>query len=184
MPKKHGRSPQSYTRKIAFSGVIAALAVVVMLMGNIIPIATFVAPALAGLLMLPVALEADKRTAFMCYGVVCLLSLLWVSDTEMALFFVFLLGYYPIIYSSLTKIPNRIVQYAAKLLIFNAAVLAVYFLLIVIIASPAIIAELNESGLLFAALLLLVGNITFVMYDVLLGRLTFVYICKFKGRFF
>ena len=42
------------TRRLAVSGMMVALATAVLLMGGVIPAATFVSPALAGIIMIPV----------------------------------------------------------------------------------------------------------------------------------
>ena len=61
----------SESRKIALSGVFGSLAAVLMLMGGILPLATYVAPALAGILIVPVAIEFGIKTGYVLYA--CLL---------------------------------------------------------------------------------------------------------------
>ena len=56
----------SESRKIALSGVFGSLAAVLMLMGGILPLATYVAPALAGILIVPVAIEFGIKQAMFC----------------------------------------------------------------------------------------------------------------------
>ena len=51
------------SRKIAVGGMMTALAVAVMLLGGVIPAATFCCPALAGLLLLPVMEHTDGEFA-------------------------------------------------------------------------------------------------------------------------
>ena len=51
----------SESRKIALSGVFGSLAAVLMLMGGILPLATYVAPALAGILIVPVAIDGSYK---------------------------------------------------------------------------------------------------------------------------
>ena len=49
------------TRRLAVGGVFAGLALTVMLCGGILPLATFAAPALAGIFLVPVAEEVFYR---------------------------------------------------------------------------------------------------------------------------
>lgn len=74
----------SESRKIALSGVFGSLAAVLMLMGGILPLATYVAPALAGILIVPVAIEFGIKTGYVLYAVIGLLSLFVVPDKEMS----------------------------------------------------------------------------------------------------
>lgn len=79
---------------MAYCGMAAALCVALMLLGAVIPIAMFIAPALAGFLIATVCVECGRTMALTAYAAVSLLALLFVPDKEVALIFVFLLGYY------------------------------------------------------------------------------------------
>ena len=89
-----GRKSKSWA--MAYCGMAAALSVVLMLLGAVFPIAMFIAPAVASFLIATVCVECGKTMALTAYGAVSLLSLLFVPDKEVALTFVFLLGYYPL----------------------------------------------------------------------------------------
>ena len=52
----------SQTKRVALCGVFAALSTVVMFLGGMLPLATFTAPAIAGLLLWPVALEFNLQS--------------------------------------------------------------------------------------------------------------------------
>ena len=86
--KKQNR--KSWT--MAYCGMAAALCVALMLLGAVIPIAMFIAPALAGFLIATVCVECGRTMALTAYAAVSLLALLFVPDKEVALIFVFLLG--------------------------------------------------------------------------------------------
>ena len=81
---------------MAYCGIVAALCVALMLLGAVIPIAMFIAPAVAGFLVATVCVECGMQLALTAYAAVSLLALLFVPDKEVALIFVFLLGYYPL----------------------------------------------------------------------------------------
>ena len=82
---------------MAYCGMAAALSVALMLLGAVVPVLMFIAPAVASLLIATVCVECGKTMALTAYGAVSLLSLLFVPDKEVALVFVFLLGYYPLV---------------------------------------------------------------------------------------
>ena len=81
---------------MAYCGIVAALCVALMLLGAVIPIAMFIAPAVAGFLIATVCVECGRTMALTAYAAVGLLAVLFVPDKEVALIFVFLLGYYPL----------------------------------------------------------------------------------------
>ena len=83
--------------KVAFGGVVAALSLVLMFLTGIIPFGTYDFPSLAGMALVLIAIELGYRYAFMVYAVVALLSVFFVPDKEAAMFFVLILGYYPVL---------------------------------------------------------------------------------------
>ena len=64
---------------IAFCGMTVALSVVLLLLGGVIPVATYAVPMLAGLLLLPALLEFGLKAAWMTFFTTALLSLLLLS---------------------------------------------------------------------------------------------------------
>ena len=61
---------------IALGGVLAALAVVIMAMGTLIPVATYVCPVLCCMLLQFVLLSCGRRIAWAWYAAVAILSAL------------------------------------------------------------------------------------------------------------
>ena len=78
------RTPAS---SVALGGVLAVLAVVVMCLGTIIPVATYVCPMLCALLLQVVLKTCGVRIAWAWYGAVAILSLLLAPDKEAAAVF-------------------------------------------------------------------------------------------------
>ena len=66
---------KSESRRVAVGGVFGALALVLMLAGGFLPLATFAAPAFAGLLIVPVAIEFGVKTGVLVYAAIGLLAL-------------------------------------------------------------------------------------------------------------
>ena len=117
---------------MAYCGMAAALCVALMLLGTIIPIAMFIAPAVASFLIATVCMECGITMAWTAYAAVSLLGLLFVPDKEIALIFTVLLGYYPLVKPRFDRIRPRALQLVCKLLLCNGAVLAMYGLLLVL----------------------------------------------------
>ncbi len=152
---------------MALGGVLAALAVVIMAMGTLIPVATYVCPVLCSLLLKIVLSLCGQRTACAWYGAVAILSLLLAPDKEAAAVFLFL-GYYPIVKPSLDR---KNLPWLWKGLLFNAAVLLLYWLLMHLFGMEQILEEFTDLGAAMTAALLILGNAVFFLQDRLLGRM-------------
>ena len=157
------RNPAS---SIALGGVLAALAVVILSMGTLIPAATFVCPMLCMLLLKVVLNRCGDRIAWAWYGAVAILGALLAPDKEAAAVFVFL-GNYPIIKPKMEKLPAK---WLWKVLYFNAAILIMYWLLMHLFGMEQIPQEFAEMGAVMTIVTLLLGNFTFLLLDRLLGR--------------
>lgn len=171
-------------RRVAFSGVLGALAVVFLFGGAVVPIATFMAPIFASLCLLPLAVEFGTRAALLAFAAVSLVSLLVVPDREVVLFFVLLLGYYPILQPVINRLKSRVLRWVLKIGLFNAAVMVVYTLLLLFFAAPPLREELTNSPRWYWAVLLAGGNATFVLYDILVDKTRLIYIHKVRNKLF
>lgn len=152
---------------VALGGVMAALAVVIMSMGTLIPVATFVCPMLC-MVLLSVVLRLTKvRIAWAWYGAVSVLSLLLAPDKEAAAVFLFL-GYYPIVKPWFDR---RFCAFLWKLVLFNGSIFAMYSILIRVLGMQELVEDYREMGMILTGVTLLLGNITLFMLDTVLGRL-------------
>ena len=59
-----------------------------------------------------------------------------------------------------------------KLLIFNAAIGVLYAILVFLFQMEAVVQEFSQTAPIWIVLLLVLGNVTFLIYDLVLGRLT------------
>lgn len=153
-------------RAMALGGMMAALAVVIMCLGGLIPFATFVCPMICMLILQLVAKLCGRRIGWAWYGAVALLSLLMGPDKEGAAMFVFL-GFYPMIKPKIDKLPFR---WLWKGLFFNAVILVMYTFLIHMFGMADLAAEFQEMGAILLAVTLILGNVTFFLLDKILGR--------------
>lgn len=161
--------------KIALCGVLSALSVVVLLVGNVLQIGTYAAPMLASFLLIPVLEDYGKKYALLLYAVVSLLSLFLVPDKELVLFYVLVLGYYPVLRVRLNNIRRGVLRWVAKFGCFNAAVVVMYALLIVVLAPPELVQEFAAEGTPMLLALLALGNLSFWLCDRALTAITPLY---------
>ena len=166
---------------MALTGMLCALAVVVMLLGGLIPLATFCCPALAGLMLIPVFVECGEKLSWCAYAAIAALSLILCPDKEAALLLAFI-GYYPILRWRLDQLRSRLLRVVAKLGVFNLAVLAMYALSILVLQMDQILREYQEMGLALTVACLLVGNVTLLLYDRLIAIMTALYVNRLRGR--
>ncbi len=157
---------RSSAKPIAVGGVLAALAVVIMCFGGMIPGVTYVTPMLCCLMVQLVRRLCGSRMAWAWYGAVSFLALLLGPDKEAGALFLFL-GYYPIVKPNLDK---RKLPWLWKGLLFNGAVLFMYWLLMNLLGMAELVAEFQEMGMVLTLITLLLGNVVFFLLDRLLGR--------------
>ena len=160
MPSK--RTPAA---NIALGGILAALAVIIMSMGTLIPIATYVCPMLCCLILQLVLKICGGRIAWAWYGAVSLLSLLMAPDKEAAAVFL-CIGYYPIVKPWLDRQKGK---WVLKFLLFNSVILATYWVLMHIMGMAELEAEFAEMGIILTAVMIIMGNMVFYLLDRLLG---------------
>ena len=166
------------TKKITFSAITAALAVVVML-GSYFPYLTYSIPALASLFLLLPTLALGARWGWLSYGVASVITLL-TGELEAKLIFVMVIGYYPVLKECIERIKIKPLAYLIKLAVFNASLAAFYF----VITGLAGV-DPSEYGMgmkygqfIFAAL----ANVVFFVFDAAITRLTFLYFLKYHDR--
>lgn len=159
--------------RIAFGGMMAALAVVIMSLGGMLSVATYVSPMLCMILLQLVMNSCGKQIAWAWYGAVAILGILLSPDKEAAGVFLFL-GYYPIIKPVLDGKKGKRLW---KLLFFNGSILVLYLLLLQVFGLSGVSEEFAEMGKWLLGVLLVLGNVTFFLLDFLLGMQ------KFQRRF-
>ena len=169
------------TKKIALAGILCALAVVIMMLGGVIPLATFVCPALAGMMLIPIFVECGEKFCYGAYVAVAALALIICADKEAALTFAFL-GYYPALRWRIEQIRGRALRVIVRLVVFNVSIGIMYALIFFVFRMQAIIGEMQEMGIIMNAVMLLIGNITMLMYDRALKIFTAIYIHKLRDK--
>ncbi len=150
---------------VALGGILAALAVGILAMGTLIPVATFVCPMLCMVLLRVVLERCGGRIGWAWYGAVAILGVLLAPDKEAAAVFVFL-GCYPIVKPKMDALPA---SWVWKTVYFNAVILLMYWLLIHLFGMAQLAQEYAQLGIAMTAVTLLLGNAAFFLLDRLLG---------------
>ena len=158
----------SLAKNIALGGMLAAVAVVIMCLGGMIPLATFICPMLCVLIQYVVLRFCGRKIAWAWFAAVAILGLLLGPDKEAALVFC-LLGSYPMLKPWLEKSRLHILW---KILIFNSAVALLYGLLLRLMGLDTLAKDYATMGTVGLVLCLVLGNLTFILLDLLLTRLS------------
>lgn len=147
---------------------MTAVAVVIMSMGSLIPVNTYVCPVLCILLHRLVLDRCGRRLGWCYYLAVALLSLLLAPDREAALVYL-CMGYYPMIRLWFDRIRPAFLAMGAKLLFFTVSGAASYGLLMILMGVNAVLAEFEGAPWLIVVTVML-WDVLFVLVDRLLGR--------------
>ena len=157
------------SRKVALCGMMAALSVLALAGVGALPLTTFVCPMLAMACLVPVVCGYGTGTGLLLYAAVSLLALLLCPDREVALLYVFL-GWYPGIRPRLARLP-RLLGIAVKCALCSSSVTVMYVLVLYLFQMEAVAAEFAGYSNFMIAALLVMGNVVFLLFDKLLGRL-------------
>ena len=150
------------SRQMALGGMLTAVSVVIMCLGSVIPINTYVCPVLCILVTRPALDRCGRRIGWCYYLATAILSLLLAPDREAALVYAFL-GYYPMLRPFFEKLGP--VKGITKLAFFTLVGAAAYGVLLLVMGVGA---AMNEGWLLTAVTVIL-WDVLFLLVDRLLG---------------
>jgi hypothetical protein len=102
------------------------------------------------------------------------------AETESKVLFVMFFGFYPIVKSLIEKINNRIIEWPIKFLIFNLAIVSAYFILTKFLGIT--FDDLGEFKKYGITVLLVLSNIVFALYDVVISKMAVTYIDRLHTR--
>lgn len=174
-------SPAGLSLSVAFCGIFSAFAVVIMF-ASLIPSFAYAVPAAAGIVVWIVGEQLGKKWAYLSYITVALLSFILIPELEADFFFLTFFGYYPTLRAELGRIKSRLLRALAKLAVFNAAVVLTYHLLCALLSAERMLEGMEDFGVYAVYVLWASGNVTFVLYDILLSSIGRIYDTFLKPR--
>ena len=144
-----------------------------------IPVMLYAVPAVCGILFIIPAVEFGTKWAFLCYAVTSVLSVILPTEREAMVIFIGILGYYPILKMIIERMGRKIPEYIIKFAVFNAAIIASYAVIVELMGINAF--ENDLFGLRMTVILLLIaGNIVFLLFDFALTRILQLYFVKLR----
>ena len=163
------------TYALTLCAVLAALSVVLMLLGSLFEVLDLSTVILASICVLYADTRISQRHAWMLYGVTAILALLLLPSKAVALEYLLFGGYYPILRARVARL-GRIVSWGIKLLVFNGALT----LLILSFRTLFVSADLSYTWDLITYAL---GNVSLILYDYALGRIGTLFLLRLRPRF-
>ena len=138
--------------------------------------ATYALPAIAGVLLICAVIEIGSGYAFMIYAAVSLLSIFIAPDKEAAVMYILILGYYPVVKRYIEKLNKLVIEWILKLALFNITVIAAWCIVMYVLQIPD--DSMGMLGQYGPYILLALGNVTFIIYDIALTGLIGMYMQK------
>lgn len=150
------------TKRLTVCAMMAAVCVVLMLLGSVLGLGMYAVPLLIGILLIPIGKKYGRKYQIMLWLVISALSFMLIPNVEQNLMFAGLFGWYPILYPTLQRLPKGI-RLIVKLLLFNTVVIAIEALVMLVL-----VPEVVGKGMLLG--LLALGNVTFILYDLVIPK--------------
>lgn len=154
---------------VSLCGIMCGLALAMMFFLSMVPSFEYISPAVAGVLIWVVRERLGVKYGLVSYFAVGLLGILFTPNYEASMMFIFLLGYYPIIRQYIMKIKLGVLRWAAKLGVYAAGAVSCYLLLIYLFNMKQLLDEFGEWGKYGSLIILGLGAVAFVAYDIFLG---------------
>jgi len=158
--------------------MMAALATAFMLL-SYFPFLTYAIPAIAGLFIMVIVIEIDMKWAICAYISSAVLVFI-MAEKESMLLYVTFFGYYPVVKALVEKLRKPFLEWPVKMIVFNGAVLLVYFCLAELLQIP--MEDMGKIAKYGVAILLVAANVVFVIYDIAVSRMAMMYMTLFRPK--
>ena len=146
-------------KRVALSAVLAACSLVCLYLASYFPSGKMGMAAAAGLFPAAAVASCGFGAGFLCYAGTAILGMLLVSDKAVALLYLLFFGLYPMMKGFIERINRLIPELILKLLIFNLYAVLLFRVF------GSLFAAVVPGGDFPAIVLLLIGNVVFLLYD-------------------
>lgn len=168
----------SNTKKLALCGVLSSLQVVILYLSSVFNVIDLTLAAATVFVMIFAVLEIGGKYPFIMYAVVSLLSLLILPQKFSAVVYALFFGWYPMAKMFFERF-NGIIAWVLKILTFNASFIIIYNICISVLGLEGS-GDIDTS--LYNAIMLILGNIAFLMFDIMLKLVIKLYKLKLRKQ--
>jgi hypothetical protein len=162
------------TGKIALCGLMSSLTVVILYIGSVLEILDLTAAAAASLLVYFAVVELGGFYPWSLWLISSALSLLILPNKFGAAIFAVFAGVYPM-FKLLFERNHRIVSWILKFSMFNTATVLMMLLVKFFFTAEA-------ESIAFDIAFTVIGNLTFLLYDIAMSKLLILYTVKLRRR--
>ena len=159
--RQHKESAQSLSYHIALGGIIAALCIACMFLTGVFPMFYLILPMLASAFIYIMVLETSGYWGFLTYLSVGLLSIFVTPNKDASLAFLFFFGYFPLLRHLMERFRWKFVGFLLRLAVFNAAVLAFFWVSVYVLGMKELLESLGDYGKYGGWILLGIANVMF-----------------------
>ena len=159
--------------KLAVCSLSTALGVLMLFLGGITMVLAYAAPMFLGIIMIMLKRTFGTKSAWITFIATSL------TDKECMMMYVIFFGYYPIVREYFTKIKNKAFRIITKLTFFNIMMILCQVILIKIFGIPFLEDGQGKSFIIVFALLM---NLLFLVYELMIEKVTLLYIYKLEKR--
>ena len=159
---------------VSYGAIVTALSVVLTFMGNIIPASAFIAPILAGFVLIVVKIKFGIKKALVTFAAVVALMFV-LSPKKMSPFsYLLLFGYYPVLFDEFYNIRSVVIRIFFKIALFEGIGGISLFILLKFL--PAF--KENQRITLLIILGIVLYNIFAVIYD----RFIYLFLIQYREQ--
>ena len=164
------------TKKLTLSAILAALSVLLLLLGTLLSVADLCALLVTSFIVLFALMAVSGIYPWLLYAVTGVLSLILVPDKLIPLLYIVFAGIYPLLKFRLDRLP-RILSWILKELWFNATLVGGAALSLFVLSGGS--AELPTPLLVVGFFVL---NACFILFDITLKRFVRIYFNRIEPR--
>ena len=184
------RGVSEKTKKLTLSAVLAAMGVVLLMIGALVEVLNLSMAAMASFFCIFAVIELRKVYPWLIYATTATLSIILMPFSLGGWCYLLFFGFYPIIKEKIEKL-GRTASWIVKIGAFNLLVtifICIFRLLFlndynIVIEELSLMLGGTNSFALMAVCVYAVMNIIFVLYDIALTRLIILYLVRIRGKF-
>ena len=161
-------------KKMAFSSILMALAIVCLFGASIVPTARISMLALTSVFGAITVAEYGPKYGVIHYMGVSILSLLLIPKKLLVIIYIAFLGYYPIVKMFIERLDRRVAEWLIKIIVFNLF-LAIGYIVFKALFLPSIESAVVMIVLKYLPWVIFASEVVFVIYDYVLSYIITYY---------
>jgi hypothetical protein len=159
------------TRKLTLTALMSALTIVFLYIAAVFPTGQLGFVAVASLFGIAAVIEGGLISGLLVFVISALLGFLIIPTKTVLLSYVLFFGYYPVLKSLIERIRKLPIEWVLKLVLFNGALTAFWFLFRELVFSI----QLANYG---TAVVYIIGNVVFIIFDFGVSKMIGFYIAR------